>query len=482
MSQPIVIIGAGLGGLATAARLAHRGEKVILLEKTDQVGGRCRSVQVGDCTFDAGPTLMMMLDPFRKLFSDLGTRLEDHLDISLCDPSYRVFYADGSQFEGTIDRTEMVRRITELAGPEEAARYPKLIDDLASLYKDAIPNFVEKNFYSPLDFFGVKQLGLVAKHKMIANLAGRIEKYVTDPRLRMLFSFQTMYLGLSPYDAPWVYAVLTYMEYGEGIWFPQGGMAEITRAVGRLAESKGAEIRLNTPVKLIVGKTVILESGETIEAKAVVSNADLPYTEKTLQELPPKDSRRYSCSAVMFYMDYEGSLPDLLHHNVFFGSDFKGNLDNLFHAPLRVPDEPAFYACISARTDDSMAPEGRENLYVLVPSPNLDYNTTPADLEKIRAHVFRRLSAVSSFDPANIKTSLDYTAQDWATDLNLDRGAAFGLSHDFWQSAFFRPGNKSRQQPGVYYVGASTMPGNGLPMVLISADLAVQRLEHDKVI
>ncbi len=481
MSQlPYVVIGAGVGGLATALRLAHRGESVVLLEKTDRVGGRNKPVRVGDCVFDGGPTLMMMLDPFRKLYADVGERIEDHLDLHLCDPSYRVFFADGTGIDSTTNLAQMVPRIAELAGREESLRYPKMLGDLAALYHASVPNFVEKNFYNPLDFFGGKALAHVTRHRMLGNLASGIARYVEDPRLRMLFSFQTMYLGLSPYEAPWVYAVLTYMEYGEGIWYPRGGMVRIAESIAELAAAKGADIRLNSPVARVEGKTVLLESGERIEAKAVICNADLPYAERELlrENQPKKAKRRYSCSAFMMYLDYQGSLPKLLHHNVFFGPDFAGNLDQIFHQ-LTLPEEPAFYAAITSRTDAVKAPEGHENLYLLVPCPNLGRPWTEHDGEILQKRVFDRLARETGFDPAKVVEMKTYSPADWRGDLNLDRGAAFGLSHDFWQSAYFRPGNRSKTNPNVYFVGASTVPGNGLPMVLISADLAVQRLAHD---
>jgi phytoene desaturase len=474
-----VVIGAGLGGLATALRLAHAGEPVILLEKTEVVGGRNRPVEVNGCQFDGGPTLMMMLDPFRKLFRDVGERLEDHLQIELCDPSYRVFYADGSRIEGTTNVAKMVRQIDELCGREDSLAYPKLLGDLADLYRVAVPNFVEKNFYHPLDFFGGKALGHVAKHKMLSNLASRIGHYVKDPKLRMLFSFQTMYLGLSPYKAPWVYGVLTYMEYGEGIWYPKGGMVEICQAIARLAVKKGADIRLNSEVEKVEGCTVYLKNGDSIQAKAVICNADLPYAER---ELAGKSKRRkgnqYSCSAYMMYMDYAGGLPSLLHHNVFFGPDFFGNLDQIFNR-FELPAEPAFYAAVSSRSDSVKAPAGHENLYVLVPCPNLTRPWTESDGCALQESVFSRLEREVGFDRDRVVGMKTFTPMDWRNTLNLDLGAAFGLSHEFLQSAYFRPGNRSKSNPNLYYVGASTTPGNGLPMVLISADLAVQRLQHD---
>jgi phytoene desaturase len=478
MRKRLVVIGAGLGGLATALRMAHRGHDVLVLEKTGEVGGRCKSVAVGDCRFDGGPTLLMMLDPFRKLFADVGERFEDHVPIELCDPSYRVFYADGSRIDGTPNVALMTERIAALAGERDALAYPGFLGAVGTLYQDSVPHFVRKNFYAPLDYLTPRQLSIVLRHRMVSNLARRVERHFEDPRLRMLFSFQTMYLGLSPFDAPWVYAVLAFMEYGQGIWYPRGGTAAIPRAVAALAEARGVEIRLNTEVSRVEGKSVVLTSGDSIEADAIVCNADLPYAERELLRRPRKP-RRSSCSAYMMYFDFDGELPALLHHNVFFGRDFKGNLDQIFHR-LEIPDDPAFYACLSRQSEPALAPPGRENLYLLVPCPNLDRPWTEADRCALESRVLERLKRDVGFDPANIVAKRRYTPVDWSRDLNLDRGAAFGLSHDFFQSAFFRPANRSRDNERLYYVGASTVPGNGLPMVLISAELAEERLVREQ--
>lgn len=480
MPKRIVIVGAGLGGLAAGLRLAHEGHLVTILEKTDQIGGRNRRVRVNACDFDGGPTLLMMLEPFRKLFADVGERLEDHLSLSLCDPGYRVFYSDGSRISAipNVDRmTDEIRRIS----PRDAERYPAFLENLSELYKDSVPNFIEKNFYSPIHFFGPKSLALVMKHGMLGNLAKRVERTFEDPRVRMLFSFQSMYLGLSPYEAPWVYATLAYMEFGPGIWYPKGGVPAISEVIAGLAQRRGDEVRLETAVDRIDGSAVTLATGEVVEADVVLCNADLPYAQRELQGLPDKRKLKSSCSAYAMFVDYAGSVPELGHHSIFFGKDFRENLDQIF-SQMMLPEDPAFYSCVSCRSEPSRAPEGHENLFLLAPCPNLDRPWSDSDGCELRDRVFSRLERETSFRRENIQAIKVTSPVDWQRELNLDRGAAFGVSHHFRQSAYFRPSNRSRTNPRLYFVGASTVPGNGMPMVLISADLAVQRMRHDGAI
>lgn len=474
-----VVVGAGLGGLATAARLAHRGHRVTVLEKNAYLGGRNRRIQVGECRFDSGPTLLMMLDPFRKLFADLDSDFDAVMKPRLCDPSYRVFWRDGSRLDATTDIRAMTSRLRALVGSADADRYPYFLNQLKELYDDSIPHFVRKNYSRVSDFASPSQIKRVVKHGMLGNLASRVNRTFHDPRTQMLMSFQSMYLGLSPFDAPFVYATLAYMEYGEGIFYPEGGLGAISEQVAQMAVEKGADIRLSCPVASVKGTHVYLESGEIVEADSVVVNADLPYSQSKLE----KTSRRKlssSCSAHLMYMEYDGQLPEIEHHNVFFGEDFRENLDSLFHQ-LQVPRDPAFYVCASCKSDPSAAPTGKTNLFVLVPVPNLDYQASPQEMRRLERTVLERLACETSFDPVKVKTVARRGPGEWSAELNLDRGAAFGISAGLFQSAFMRPQNRSAQK-GVYYVGASTVPGNGLPMVLISAELVEQRLIADGVI
>jgi phytoene desaturase len=473
-----IIVGSGVGGLATALRLTHRGKKVLVLEKTGSIGGRNRRLQVGKADFDSGPSLVMMRAPFERVFKDVGLNMSDYFDLKLCDPSYRVFYRDGHRIDATTNVAKMLDQLAEFS-PQDSKRYPRFLGELADLYHEAVPNFVERNFDNILQFIAPKRLKIVLQRRMLGNLGSRIDKTFSHPRSRMLFSFQTMYLGLSPFDAPWVYAVLTYMEYGEGIWYPKGGVARLTEVLGELAMERGATIQTNQAVTSVQGKAVTLANGETITAsRAVIMNADLPYAEREVIKPAKPKKRENSCSAFMMYMDYRGEVPELQHHNVLFGADFRSNLDDIFNK-VKMPADPAFYICASSVTEPERAAPGGKNIMVLVPVPNLGHEFSEADKETLTEHVFARLEAETSFRRDKIAEMATYLPQDWQRDLNLDQGAAFGISHKFRQSAYFRPGNRSKVSKGTYFVGASTTPGNGLPMVLISAELCEQRLLQD---
>lgn len=483
--RKIAVIGAGMGGLAAALRLAHRGCDVTVFEKNSFVGGRCHEVRVGPCLFDGGPTLLMMLEPFRRLFRDVGERFDDHLTVQKCDPNSTVFFGDGSHIANSTDRAYMDEQIRAMSGEADAAAFTRMMADLERLYGAAIPMFVRRNWNSPLDLASPVLGWSALRHGMLGNLERMMRRRFRDHRLRTLFCLQSMYLGLSPRCAPSVYAVLAFMEYGEGIWHPIGGLNAIPRKVAELAMANGAKIRLESPVKHFDGHQVTLESGEASAFDAVICGVDLPFAQEhmvgsgetlTAGRTPHRSRKlRYSCSALMAYIAYEGSLPRLGHHSIILSRDFEGNLDQIFERMV-VPDDPSIYTAISERADPAMSAPGFENLFLLIPVPNLDHDWTAEDESTVLSRAFARLEEQFGFDRSKIKAMKTRGPREWREEFSLDKGAAFGLSHDFFQSICFRPSNKSTACPGLYFVGASTHPGNGLPMTLISAELVEERL------
>lgn len=481
----VIVVGGGIGGLAGATRLAHAGYRITLLEQREQLGGRVGQLQRDGFRFDTGPSLLMMLDPLEKLFRDLHRRLEDYLQPVLLNPSYRVFFADGTRFDSSPCIANMVREIAQKISPDDVPGYLRLMADLSAMLHEVVPAFVRRNYRSAADLLGMGQIRLLIKHRLLANLYRRIRLYIRDPRLQMLFTFQTMYLGLSPLEAPWVYAILTYMESGEGVWFPRGGMYQLVHALETIAREEGVQIRTGERVEEVLiqgGRAtgVRLASGERLLGDIIVLNADVPTALTKLLPSTKQALRRWrnSCSALVFCIGYKGSLPTLLHHNVHFSDDFERNLQEIFVQKV-IPQEPSFYTCLSVRTEPSDAPEGSENLYVLVPVPNRSGEDASSRLDDVLQKVVSRLEREVGLRREDVRFVESLSPADWEA-MGLWQGAAFGLSHDFFQSTCFRPSNRSPFQ-GVYFVGASTVPGNGIPMVLISAELLQQRIEKEVV-
>ena len=302
-----------------------------------------------------------------------------------------------------------------------------------------------------------------------------------------------MYLGVTPYEAPAIYSVVSYMETGLGIWYPKGGMHALPQALAQLCQDLGVDIRLNTPVQGITTKDkrvtgIDLESGDHLKADIVISNADLTYTHRQLIPSSGKDysdkqlnKLKQASSALLFYWGVDDDLDGILHHNVFFSQDFKHNLEEIFH-DKKLPEDPAFYLYVPTKTDPTLAPKGKHVLYVLVPVPNLEGDVEwTAATKQIKAKVLARLKTDLGVNIGrHIQTEAVFTPEDFETKFNLTNGSAFGLSHTFFQSGFFRPHNVSRAVKGLYFVGASTYPGSGVPMVTLSGKLVVERIHHDR--
>lgn len=487
-----IVIGAGLGGLGTAIRLRQHGWDVIILEKNDRVGGRCGVIRGDGFTLDSGPTLLLMRDVLDALFVSAGRRTEDYLDLVRIHPNYRIHFGDGTSLDVSSNR-EALRQAVEAIEPGAASAMTRYLDDAGYKYRVSRDRFVERNFLRWSDFLTLSNLYYLFATNTLRKLDRHAARYFKDERLRAAMTFQTMYLGLAPHDAPAVYSLLPYTEIDEGIWYPRGGMNKIAEGLARLAAELGVEVRLNSDVRSIavsgrraLGVTV---SDDTfVPANVVVSNADLPYTYGTL--LPPtvrgsftrRRLRRlnYGSSAFLLYLGLTRSYPTLLHHNVYLSRSIRANFDAVFQ-DFRLPDDPSLYICVPSRTDAGVAPEGSEAMYVLVPvprsTPNVDWGQ-----ERIpfRHRILDRLEEVGMGDiRRHIVFERTYTPDDFASDYNVVNGSAFGLSHTFRQVGYMRPANKVRDLDNVYFVGASTVPGGGVPMVLIGSRLTMERIEQD---
>jgi len=491
VSRSCVIVGAGLGGLATAIRLQSSGWRVTILEKNAEVGGRCSILRAGDYTFDMGPTLLLMRDVLDDLFRSAGRRLEDYLELVRVHPNYRVHFGDGSSIEFSSDYGRMREQLDSLE-PGAGRAFDRYLADAGYKYHVSRERFVERNFLHWNHFATPTNLYYLFATNTLRKLSRHAARYFRDPRLIDAFTFQTMYLGLAPSHAPSVYSLLPYTELEEGIWFPRGGMYRLPQALERLARELGVEIRLNQSVQRIEidgaeARGVVLESGEVVRSDAVVANADLPYVYESL--LPARaqshahrwrmDHLNFGSSAFLLYLGLDREYPHLNHHDVFLSADTRENFDAIFRR-FELPRNPSFYLCTPSRTDRTLAPAGGEALYVLVPVPRLsreiDWNKERAGFRDV---ILGRLEESGLPDiRRHIRYERVYTPQDFVTDYNVARGSAFGISHTFSQVGYMRPSNKAPGIANLFFVGASTQPGGGIPMVIIGSRLTAERMEQ----
>lgn len=482
-----LIIGAGLGGIATAARLARQGYQVTVLEQSAKPGGRCDQLVRDGHRFDLGPTLFLMPEVFAETYAALGARLDEQLDLRRIDPTYRVRFDDGLMLSLTSDLNSLQAQL-EAIEPGAFGGLLRYLDEGRVNYHTSLQRFVGRNFYSLAQYFSPANLPLLFKLKALVKHYHNIGHYFDDPHLKAAFTFQNMYLGLSPYDAPATYSLLQYTELAGGVWFPLGGLYRVVENLASLAASHGVRFEYNTPVKQIEvdgqrATGVSLRDGSRRSADIVIANADLPYVYREL--LPDRaeanrlEKLQYTCSAIMFYWAVDRVYPQLDTHNVFLSGDYRASFDRIFHDHT-LPDQPSFYVHAPARVDPAAAPDGHDTLFVLVPAGHIadeaaqDWDALTA---QARSAVINRLADLGVNDlDRHLKYEVTYTPREWLNIYHLAKGAAFGLSHNFRQVGYLRPHNRHARYRNLYFVGSSTHPGAGLPMALLSARLTTERI------
>jgi len=493
LNKSVVIIGAGLASLASAALLGKRGYTVTVYDKNEMVGGRAslmtRDSSKGTFIFDKGPSWYMMPDVFEDFFSVLGENIHDYLTLSRLSPSYRIFQEGDKPTYDFFSDIEKNKKTFESLESGSGAVLDAFLKQTKRQYDIAKNEFMYKNADSFFDFFNKRVATLGRELPLLEKQSSIINKLFKNDLLRKVMQYQTVLLGTSPYDTPGIYTLMNYVDFGLGVWYPQGGIYEIPKALAKISQKYDVTFKMNSNVKKIiikdgVAKGIVLEGGEEHFADIVISNADYEHTEMNLMEDKYRthtakwwDKRTLAPSAFILYLGVDGVIPSLSHHNLFFPDLWKENFDSIFKKPAW-PNRPAFYICAPSKSDIRVAPAGTENLFILVPiASGLD--TSLVGKEEYAEKILKMVEEECAIPDLRKRILVKeiYSVEDFKKDYNAFKGTALGLAHTLSQTSFMRPNNISKKVKNLYFTGAGTNPGIGMPICLISAELVYKRIE-----
>jgi phytoene desaturase len=494
-AKKIVIIGAGIGGLGAACYLSKAGFNVTVIEKNSELGGRANIFSAQGFTFDMGPSWYLMPDIFEHFFDVMGEDLPSYLKLSRLSPSYRIFFREETDTSGkplVIDmHSDLSKDIPTLAPYEEqfAEKIQDYLKQSEAQYTIAKKDFMYRNYNTIFDFFTWDIMKNGLKLNVFSNIDAHISKWFKSDIVKKILEYTMVFLGSSPYETPALYSIMSHIDFNMGVFYPEGGLHSIANALEAIGTKYGVMYLRNTSVtqiNVLEGKTtgVTLSDGTVIKADSVVSNADMYFTETKLlvpeyQTYPESywEKKTLAPSGFILYLGVDKKIPSLTHHNLVFSKDWRKGFGELFTKPV-LPTDPSYYVCAPSVTDATVAPAGCENLFVLVPiASGLSYTDT-----EINAYAKKILDSMEQdLGIPGLKKHITYqrifSVKDFESMYNAYKGNALsGMAHTLFQTAVFRPDNRSKKVSNLFYVGAGTNPGIGVPICLISAELVYKRI------
>jgi phytoene desaturase len=491
-AKRVIVVGAGPGGLTASMLLASKGYDVTVFEKRAEVGGRNSALHIGDYTFDVGPTFLLMKDVLEGVFKQAGKDVHAYMDIRELDPMYRLLFKGGRALYPSRDREKM-KATLEAFSPGSSAGYLRYLDKERRKYNQLIP-CLQMPYGRIRDFFSwqlISSIPYLDAHTSIYNVLAR---YFDNDDTRIAFTFQAKYIGMSPWEAPGTFSIISFIEHGDGIFHVMGGLNQLSQGMAKAAREAGAKIRTSAPVRrvLIENRTAVgveLEDGGIERADYVIVNADFAQAMTKLVSAGDRRkwtdthiaSRRYSCSTFMLYLGVNRRYEDIPHHSIIFAEDYRRNIDDIVRTGT-LSSDLSFYVQNASVTDPSLAPAGKSALYVLVPVPN---NASGIDWQKeagpFRERVLDLIESRGGYKDlrSHIEVERMITPADWEQQMDVYRGATFNLAHNVSQMLYFRPHNEFEDFRNCYLVGGGTHPGSGLPTIYesgrISAELIMKR-------
>lgn len=490
MSKRVVIIGAGPGGLASAMLLSHAGLDVTVLERQSVVGGRTSNFIEEGFRFDLGATFFLYPQVLEEIFRATGLDLHDAVELIRLDPQYRLVFGSGGELLATPDVEEMEKAIAKIS-PEDAPAFRRFLHD-NRVKLNCFKPCLETPFLSWRDLFRWSLFKLLPILRPWKTLDGELGRYFRDPRIRLAFSFQSKYLGMSPFRCPSLFSILSFLEYEHGVFHPRGGCGAVTQAMADAVEQLGGKVQTQEPVKEILfeGKKAVgvrTDQGE-YRADALVINSD--FAQSMTRFVPDHIRRRwtdkkiskkkFSCSTFMMYLGLEGLYDHVEHHTIYMAKDYMRNLEDIEQRHV-LSDDPSFYVQNASVTDNTLAPKGMSTLYILLPVTHIHENVDwQREKARYRQLALKQLEKIGITDiEKRIRFERIFTPNDWHQQHQIYRGATFNLSHNLGQMLHNRPRNRFEDLQGVYLVGGGTHPGSGLPVIFESARISSRLLLED---